>query len=168
MSIHNNRSAYKAGKYTVDSPVVSFSNKNKHDAQSFPPTLSNCFIVNIASEKSKRKCCSNPLANTCKRCKWKVAERETFHSQLFPTQGTFFLDQGCFELCNTLPGSLANSSTQSSIVSKWQFKYRNAQSFLTNPTDTTLFDKHCWYYCLCAKTTELSLQCDMENISWKF
>lgn len=66
MSIHKNASAQKAGKYTMDFTVAPFGNKNKQNAQKLPPTLSNCFIVNIASEKSKRKRCSNPLANTCK------------------------------------------------------------------------------------------------------
>lgn len=81
-----NALAYKAGKYTRDFPVLPFRNKKpnqtkpntnqptnnqqhkkpKHKtAWKLPPTLSNCFIVNIASENSKRRLRSNPLANTC-------------------------------------------------------------------------------------------------------
>lgn len=81
------------------------------------------------------------------RCKWK-ADRNKRHfivTSLLP-MGDFFwyTNQACFELWDTQTGLLANSSTQSSSVSKWQFRYKNAQSFLTNPTDATLFEKHCW------------------------
>lgn len=47
-------------------PHTPFGNKNKQNAEELPPTLSNCFIVNIVSEKSKRKRHSNSLLNTCK------------------------------------------------------------------------------------------------------
>lgn len=143
MSIHKNASAYKASKYTMDFPVIPFGNKNKQNAEKLPPTLSNCFIVNITSEKSKRKRCSNPLANTCKMQMkgWQEHNNKRHfivNSPLSMGHFCWFINQPCFELWDTQPGSLFMASracqfrhTQQYCY-RWLFRYRKAQPFLTN------------------------------------
>lgn len=119
-----------------------FGNKNKQNAQELSPTLSNCFIVNIVSEKSKSKRHSNSLANTCKMQMkgWQehIYKRHFILKSPLPMGRIFwFINQPC---CNSQTPSLSVHSYHGLLCShtqqycfQSQLRYRNSTALSTTP-----------------------------------